>query len=48
MITSEQWLKNLENGIPYTPNTKNYKGRRKLPKFNPKDMLFKKELKASK
>ena len=46
MITSEQWLKNIEQTPPYTPNTKNKS--RKLPKFNPKDMLFKKELKASK
>ncbi len=38
-MTDEQWLKNIENTVPYTPKvTKN----RKLPKFNKNNMLFKK------
>jgi len=50
-MTPDQWKEQLENQVPYVPNTENYKRRKKLPKnlkFNPKDMLFKKELKASK
>jgi hypothetical protein len=39
-MTDEQWLKNLEEGVPYVPK---YTKVRKLPKFNKKDMLFKKK-----
>lgn len=30
MVSSEQWLKELESTPPYVPNTKNFKGRRKV------------------
>ena len=45
-MTPDQWKEQLENQVPYTPNPENYKKRKKLPKFNNKNMLFKKPLKV--
>lgn len=39
-MTDEKWLENIDKQVPYVPNPDNYKKRKKLPKFDPKDMLF--------
>lgn len=44
MFSDEKWLENIDKQVPYVPLVANYRGRKKLPKFNKKDMLFKKHL----
>jgi hypothetical protein len=45
MPTPEQWLKNIENAVPYVPNTKNKSKKLPMPKTRYKIYkLFKKPL----
>ena len=42
-MTDEQWLKNIENAIPYVPNTKNKRRKLPMPKSRYRiDKIFKK------
>ena len=43
-MTDEQWLKNIENAVPYVSNTKNKRKKLPMPKTRYKiDLLFKKK-----